>query len=330
MSTSSDQPILDLTRDDHAYFFGFLQTDGHHQGYPGRKGGSVRINLAERDVDILYKLQELIEPIYSSISSRTCTTQYAPRGFQVATWIVCNYALRQELLRLGLPTGSKATVVGPPVGPFDRRGYLRGLIDGDGSVGLGKTGPVIAFCSASSSLMTYFCEMVEEVTGVPRKVSYHEKRRMYGNSITGEPAVVFAEWLYPQGCLALDRKMRSAERVKRWTREPGRRPYRRHRAWTADADAIVLSMSAAEAAVALGRSESAVGWRRGELKRAGKDLVTVRSAIWTPEEDALVAALPFEDAVRQLGRTYASVGCRRSILRKRGVEIAFMRVSPSR
>ncbi len=61
---------FDLTRPDHAYVFGLLQSDGCHcAGPPGTTKGKVSIELSERDAAVLYRVQEVFS-CYSSITRR--------------------------------------------------------------------------------------------------------------------------------------------------------------------------------------------------------------------------------------------------------------------
>ena len=260
-------PCLDLLRPAHAYFFGFAQTDGSHYAGTGQKG-RFSIELSDRDEAVLHAFAGLFD-VYSRVSRRERTTNFGPH--RSAVWTVCDLAFRRELIALGLPTGRKAATVAPPTSPFSARDYLRGLVDGDGSVGFTRTGrPFLSLVTASRPLSDFFCAEVLNLAGAHRSINRNTRDGVYNPMVAGEPAAAFAAWLYPEGCLALDRKRANAALVAAWTRPPSMRarPVSGARRWTAEEDADVFTGSVREAATRLRRSEKAVDIRRFRLRRA--------------------------------------------------------------
>jgi LAGLIDADG-like domain len=260
-------PHLDLTIPDHAYFFGFAQTDGNH--YAGtRQRGRISIELSERDEAVLHSFTNLFD-VYSRVSYRERTTNLGKH--RSATWTLCDLAFRRELIELGLPTGPKSSTVAPPVTAFSARDYMRGLIDGDGSVGFSSTGrPLVCFATASQPLAEFFCAQALAVVGAHRTPRRNTRDDIYNLMVAGGPAASLAAWLYPDGCLALERKRRAAASVAAWRRPPGMRarPVAGSRRWTAAEDADVFIGSIREAASRLGRSEKSVALRRFRLRQA--------------------------------------------------------------
>jgi hypothetical protein len=195
-------PHIDLLRPDHAYFFGFAQTDGHHYADIGRRG-RLTIELSERDESVPHSFTTLFD-VYSRVSYRERTTNFG--GQRSATWTVCNLAFRSELVELGLPTGRKSAMVAPPSVPFSGRNYVRGLVDGDGCVGFTSTGrPFVGFITASRPLAEFFCAQALRVVGAYRTPNRNARDNVYNILVAGDPAASLAAWLYPDGCLALER-----------------------------------------------------------------------------------------------------------------------------
>jgi hypothetical protein len=260
-------PHLDLMRPEHAYFFGFAQTDGSHYAGTGQRG-RLTIELSQRDEAVLHSFAALFD-VYSRVSWRERTTNFG--AHRSATWTVCDLEFRRELVELGLPTGPKSTTVAPPTVAFSTRDYLRGLIDGDGSVSFTSTGkPFISFVTASQPLVEFFCAQALIVARAHRTASRNKRDGVFNVMVAGEPAALLAAWLYPYGCLALDRKRASAALVAAWTRPAGMRarPKAGARRWTAVEDADVFVGSIREAAARLRRSESSVNTRRFRLRKS--------------------------------------------------------------
>ena len=258
---------IDLTRPDHAYFFGFAQTDGSLYAGIGQKG-RFAIELSQRDEAVLHSFRSLFD-VYSRVSYRERTTNFGPH--RAAVWTVSNLAFRRELIELGLASGRKSATVAPPTPPYSVRDYMRGLIDGDGSVGFTRTGePFLSFVTASQPLAEFFCAQALTVAGAYRSVNRNTRDGVYNPMVAGEPAVALAAWLYPEGCLALDRKREAAALVAGWRRPAGMRarPVPAPRRWTAAEDADVFVGSVREAAARLGRTEKSVTIRRIRLRTA--------------------------------------------------------------
>jgi hypothetical protein len=272
---------LDLTDPAHAYFFGFAQTDGSLYAGRGHKG-RFAIELSVRDEAVLHSFSALFD-VRSSVSYRERVTNFGPH--HAVVWTVCDLGFRRELIDLGLPAGRKSATIAPPVSPFSAADYLRGLVDGDGSVGFTRAGlPFVSFVTASQALAEFFCAQALAVTGAVRTPRRNTRDGVYNPMVARDPAAPFAAWLYPEGCLALDRKRESAARVATWTRPAGMRarPVSGSRRWTAAEDADVFTGSVREAAARLNRSERSVTIRRVRLRQAA----AVGVGVVSPQEEA--------------------------------------------
>ena len=265
-------------RPDHAYFFGFAQTDGNHYAGAGQKG-RLTIELSERDDAVLHAFTALFD-VYSRVSYRERTTNFGPH--RSATWTISDLAFRRELLELGLPTGRKSATVAPPPTLFRVQDYLRGLVDGDGCVGFTRTGrPFVGFVTASQALAEFFCAQALEVAGAYRTPNRNSRDDVYNLMVAGDPAASLATWLYPGGCLALERKRQAAALVAAWTRPAGMRarPEAGARRWTPAEDADVFAGTIREAARRLGRSEKSVTIRRFRLRQENSTMDQGRPAV---------------------------------------------------
>lgn len=210
--------FLDLTRPDHAYLFAFLQCDGHLTENT-RNRGKLSVELSIRDVVLLKQFQEIV-PYYSSITTRTRSTNFA-KHYASAVWTVCALQARRELVELGVPVGRKSSIVRPPGVPYSRIDYLRGLVDADGSVGVTTPGlPFVSLTTSSEALKDFFLSQCYDLPGQPRHIARTRRDGVYNPMATRECAVDLARRLYYDGCLALERKIRGAQAAACWSREP--------------------------------------------------------------------------------------------------------------
>jgi hypothetical protein len=205
-------------------------------------------------------------PWRTSLTFRTRSTNFAP-VFECATLTLCGLAARKEFLEAGLRTGRKSATIAPPAEPFSHRDYLRGLYDADGSVGFIANGmPFLSIVTASMPIAEFVCAEILRVTGVVRTARPNKRDGVMNVMITADPAALYAQWLYGDAILALDRKREAALAVAAWTRPPTMRARSMHRYWTAEEDALIPTMSVREAATLLGRSERSVNIRRWRLR----------------------------------------------------------------
>lgn len=261
--------FFDLTRPEHAYLFGFLQCDGHLLENT-RNRGRLSVELSVRDVALLERFQEIV-PYYSSITTRTRTTNFSKRHTS-AVWTVCALEARRELIDLGLPTGRKASILRSPSVPFSKVDDLRGLVDADGSVGFMRRPavPFISLTTSSEALKDFFIDSCPATTGAPRGRQRNRRDGVFNLLVLREAAVALATELYYEDCLALPRKLKEARQLQSWVRPPDMRAAPERKAWTSTEDDIVVRNTIADAARMLGRTQQSVNVRRSRLGMMAK------------------------------------------------------------
>ncbi len=259
--------FLDLTRPEHAYLFGFVQCDGSLKAGPGQKG-AVTVELAARDRHLLEEVQRIV-PFYTSIRTRTRRTNFSSEYTSVI-WTLHAFAAREELTRLGLPTGRKSKILKPPSVPFSQADYLRGLVDADGSVGFmtHRSVPFISLTTSSAALKDFFIASCPSVTGAPRGRRRNDRDRVFNLLVMREATVELAQELYYEGCLAIPRKLDAARHVKGWVRSPDMPVAAARRTWTPAEHDLILRTTIADAARILGRTQQSVNLRRWRLRTA--------------------------------------------------------------
>ncbi|MFE3445491.1 hypothetical protein ACFXNW_20880 [Nocardia sp. NPDC059180] len=251
-----------------AYMIGLLQTDGSHEGSIEAKG-RVSLELAIRDERILARIAEIL-PCYSSIKYRTRTTNFA-ENHQTATLWFFDKEVRRSIASLGVSVGPKSGIIQPPGEPFAEPDYLRGLLDGDGSVGFTCKGePFISFVTSSAAAAEFFCWIVKRVCGVTRTARRNKRDGVFNVMVKNIAAAQLAAWVwYSPGVISIDRKRAAATKVAAWApaaEKAGRYGVTR-RAWTAHDDEIILTHEQTMAAEILGRTMSSVSVRKCRLRQ---------------------------------------------------------------
>ena len=130
MLTIEEGP-LEITKEI-AYFIGLAQTDGSM--YRGKGGkGKFSLELSSRDGEIMHSLRLVLPKNY--LYERTRTTNF---GSDYKSIVLCVFSAEfREWLSEFVPYGHKSSII-EPLQTIYENDYVRGLIDGDGSLGFTK------------------------------------------------------------------------------------------------------------------------------------------------------------------------------------------------
>ncbi|MDA2936337.1 LAGLIDADG family homing endonuclease [Patescibacteria group bacterium AH-259-L05] len=257
---------INLKIPEHSYFFGFVQMDGNlNKPFRKRDKGRLRVEIGEEDLHILETFQELFPNVYSSITSRVRDTNFKI-NHRSYTFNVYGTNFREEINKLGLPYGKKSEIISSPRGRFCERDYIRGLIDGDGSLGLtGQGFPFISLTVKSEKLKEYFLDVVERITGEKKKLKRNKRDNIYNIMINRERAQKLISYLYYPSCLALNRKLKKTKIALQWKRPKHmKRVFQKF--WEAWEDEYILNHIIEESCEFLKRTDNSVRKRLWRLK----------------------------------------------------------------
>ena len=265
------EEILTLENPFYAYLFGLIQTDGHlYQN--SRNRGRLSIELGKRDEELLRKLQKRL-PFNSTISERTRKTNFSDKYVSVI-WNVFDKRFRDFLMERGLPCGRKSNIISIPVGKYSKIDYFRGLIDGDGSLGLTANGfPFLSFITASSEIANEYLSFLKSITDKVKTTTQNKRDNVFNIAVYKEDAQKVVQTLYYKNCLALPRKLKKSNEVLNWQRPATMKKVENRKRWTELEDKFILSNSIKDAMIQLERSQSSVEMRLWRLK-SDKQLVT--------------------------------------------------------
>lgn len=248
---------------DESYVLGMLQTDGHLSEY-GNKG-KLSIELAEKDADIIYKIAPVISSSHTIIK-RTRTTNFK-ENCESILFTTCDKNAREKYKKYGLPVGKKSQVICPPKISYSEADYYRGIIDGDGSVGItAKNKPFISLFTKSSVLIEAYKQFILKVTGINRNVSISARDNMYSICSFNEEAVLLTKVIYYRD-FAISRKYENAKCVMQWQR-PDKIKKRSTgcKKWTNEEDIFILANTIEKSKLQLQRSGSSIRMRRFRLQ----------------------------------------------------------------
>lgn len=255
---------LTLENSFYAYLFGLIQTDGHlYQN--SRNRGRVSIEISKRDEELLIQLQKRL-PFNSTVSERIRKTNFSNEYVSVI-WNVFDKRFRDFLIENGLPSGRKSKVIFSPVCKYSKVDYFRGLVDGDGSLGLTANGfPFLSFITASSEIANEYLSFLKSITNKEKTTKANVRDSVFNIAVYKEDAQKVVQTLYYPNCLALPRKLEKAKAVLSWQRPSTMRKVENRKFWTVTEDNFILSNSIEESMKRLERSRNSIEMRLWRLK----------------------------------------------------------------
>ncbi len=257
--------FIELTNPQHAYMFGFIQADGN-MSEDTRNRGKLRIEIKSEDECILEKFAKLI-PCNSSITKRIRNTNFS-NDFHASCLTINDLSFRSELLSLGIPYGKKSNTIKAPTAEYSKVDYFRGLIDGDGSLGITSNGfPFISLITTSNDIEKAYNDFIFEVTGQRKENSRNKRDNAYNIMLNKEDAQKMVSVLYYDGCLALPRKLQKASEVLNWKRPDNmkKRDFAIKK-WTIEEDNYILNNTVENSILKLGRTKKSIETRLWRLR----------------------------------------------------------------
>ncbi|HVE58259.1 MAG TPA: hypothetical protein VNB22_15605 [Pyrinomonadaceae bacterium] len=167
----------------------------------------------------------------------------------------------------GIPCGRKSHIISTPVCEYSKIDYFRGLIDGDGSLGLtSKSFPFLSFITASPKFAFEYLNFLKSITGKEKTSIQNKRDNVFNIAVYKEDAQKVVQILYYDKCLALPRKLKKAKEVLNWQRPATMKKIENRRHWTTIEDNFILSNSINDAINHLGRSQSSIEMRLWRLR----------------------------------------------------------------
>jgi len=246
---------------------GFFQADGCLRSYT-RNRGTFSIEMHISNKPLLEKISKLI-PYNNTIGERIRDTNFK-ENYHSVFLRVCNLEFRNIINAKGIPYGKKSEVVKPPVGKFSEPDYYRGLIDGDGSIGITKDNlPFISFTTASEELCASYISYIYKHTGCRRVINRNKRDNIYNIMIMREPAQILAKIFYYPGCnLYVDKKINNSSLVAKWKRPKNFSPHNATIKYWEDWEVeFILSHSIEDSMEKLNRSRKSINTKLWRIKK---------------------------------------------------------------
>ena len=203
-----------------SYIYGLLITDGN-LSLSSRNRGRIRLEVSEKDKDIVNKLMNIIPN--SKKTKRIRNTNFKNK---YSTVIFSNYRkeFRDKIIKQGFPIFDKTSLAAPPKEKYIESDFWRGVIDGDGSLGItSNKEPFISLVTKSEKLKNAFLYFLKVNFGLNKKLHRNKRDNCYNITIKNEEAILLIKKLYYRNCFGLDRKIKIANSLSDWKRTKKKR-----------------------------------------------------------------------------------------------------------
>jgi hypothetical protein len=196
-----NESFFDVWTEESAYVLGYVYTDGNIQCDPIASRWGLTITANERDVDHLEGIRQLLQI--------TKPLLYAPktRSYRM---MIASRVLAEKLVRIGVVPRKSLIVEFPQVPRTYLRHFIRGVVDGDGSVSYidRPRSPYFAIRIYSGSQRFLFGAEAAIVaqTGISARVYLVHPGNAYVLDYTCSRAERLGTWLYEDSHIFLDRK----------------------------------------------------------------------------------------------------------------------------
>lgn len=168
-----------------SYFYGLFLTGGYLQKHSEKITGiGLEVNII--DAQLIEQLHTYIP--FSSIYYRTRNTNFKVH-YESCVFNYSRKDLPEQLISFGFPENNKTINAKPPIVSYDEVAFWRGVIDGDGSIGIRKNGLVfISLCTKSEQLRNAYCIFLEKITGRKYNPQKNQRDNIYNIGCNGNSA----------------------------------------------------------------------------------------------------------------------------------------------
>lgn len=214
-----------LTNEQLSYLYGLFITDGFltiEKRDNGKIYYKLGIELNEKDSDILNKILKLLPEghIYNRIRNTNFKENYTCYSF---------YYLKQDfpiwLIEKGFPLENKTENAAPPNWEYDENAFWRGVIDGDGSLGIRKcntkigTEPYISLITKSEKLKLAYHDYILKITGLNEKNKRNKRDNVYNIVLAKTRCWKICDELYKNDNIHLNRKYNKYLEILEWRKQ---------------------------------------------------------------------------------------------------------------
>ena len=198
-----------MTLEEKSYIYGLLLSDGSLKlAYENTLSGTMTLEVSERDEDIIDKLCNII-PV-STKRRRTRDTNFK-ENYSAVSFNISRRVFIEEMVDFGFVKEKKSYNARPPIQEYDKNAFWRGMMDGDGSLGIrknskGKLEAYLSLTTKSEIIKDEFCKYLQSITGHKYNPKRNKRDDIYNIGCGGYTACKILQEIYRDATIYLNRK----------------------------------------------------------------------------------------------------------------------------
>lgn len=245
-----------------SYIYGLLGADGSLY-LNTRNRGRISLEVNEKDKDIVYKLCNIIPS--SCWDTRTRDTNFKKSS---TTYTFSNYQreFRDMLIDYGYPIENKKENFTTPNGEYSEADFWRGVIDGDGSIGITTNNePYLSLVIVGESLKEEYLNFLNSHFNIIKNINRNKRDNVYNPILKNEDAIIVLKYLYDKAELYINRKYNNYLNVLSWKRDKVKI---NSRSWDEHEIMFIQNHTVEESCEYLNRSKSSIESKLHRLKNS--------------------------------------------------------------
>lgn len=202
--------LNNLTLEQISYIYGLLLTDGSiHQKKDLNNSYQTSLEVQYKDKDIIDKLNNLFPN--SSSYERIRDTNFKKDCHSIS-FKYYQKDLPLLLFNMGFPIKDKTNIAQPPIVDYDESAFWRGVIDGDGSLGIRKQSRnrgkeiYLSLTTKSDILKDAFCNYMTKITAKKYNPKRNQRDNIYNITCSQGSAKRVLDDIYKNANIYLNRK----------------------------------------------------------------------------------------------------------------------------
>lgn len=252
----------------YSYLFGLFGTDGSIKRTSDNN--HIRsLTLELIDKDIIEKISSILPNC--SISDRVRDTNFK-REYHSYILYCHNKDFINWCEENNFPIQDKTNIINVPK-EYEESSFWRGIIDGDGSIGMKKVEeqPFISLTTKSELLKESYCDLIYKITNFRPKCNRNKRDNIFNITLHGEKALKILNFIYKDANIYIDRKYQSYLNLLGWKKKERKGVVKKR--WTPEEEKDLMTLSQEDFIIKYpNRTLVAIKAKRKKLKGGGSNI----------------------------------------------------------
>ena len=252
----------------YSYLFGLFGTDG------SIKRTSDNNHISSLVLEL--KDQDIIEKIFNILPDCSTSERIRNTNFKKNYHSYILYCYNKEFINWcennNFPLQNKTNAINIP-NEYEERDFWRGIIDGDGSLGMKniEEQPFVNLTTKSDFLKEAYCDFIYKITDFRPNCNRNKRDDIYNITLHGEKAIKILKTIYENADIYIDRKYNIYLNLLSWKKKERKGVKNKH--WSLEEEKDLLTLSKEDFIIKYpNRTLVAIRTKKNKLKGGGSSV----------------------------------------------------------